>query len=60
MFKDMFSPMLQEMLEGAFDDHLGFRNTSLEEKMDSIVAIATAIRAYPRGAPHPVLRASMV
>lgn len=24
MFKDMFSPMLQEMLEGELDDHLGY------------------------------------
>ena len=24
MFKDMFSPMLQEILEGEFDDHLGY------------------------------------
>ena len=24
MFKDMFSPMLQEMIEGELDDHLGY------------------------------------
>lgn len=42
--ENMFSPMLQEMLEGELDDHLATGNTSIAEKADSTAAMATAAR----------------
>ena len=44
MFKEMFSPMLQEMLEGGSMIIWATRNTSIAEKADSTAAMATAAR----------------
>ena len=40
MFKDMFSPMPQEMLEGELDDHLGYGKYEHSEERGSTAARA--------------------
>lgn len=44
MFKDMFSPMLQEMLEGELDDHLGYEKYEHSGESGNNSRNATAAR----------------
>ena len=47
MFKDMFSPMLQEMLEGEHDGHLGYEKYEHSGESEFNSPMATAARAWP-------------